>query len=126
MTENYTWVDCRWQKEGWLPVFRVRLCGWLPQEIAMEAIANDLFRQEIQSEYDELVLTSKAKSLTDMEDTLAGSHGNCVMLANVLVANGFERSWLVKPGRGRSFRLKDDQIFSPSFRKDVIEIISSF
>ena len=125
MAGEYTWVDYRWQNEGWLPVFRVRLCGWLPCELAMEAIEKDLFRQEIRSGYDELALTSKAISLTAMEDAVGSSHGNCVMLANVLVAKGFERNWLVKPGRGGDFRLKDEQIFPPPFRKDIINIVLS-
>ena len=125
MTEDYTWVDCRWQKEGWLPVFRVRLCGWLPRELAMEAIESKLFHQEIRSGQDELMLTSKAISLTGMENKLGSSHGNCIMLANVLVAKGFERSWLAKPRPGRDFLLKDDQIFPQSFREDIIEIIST-
>ena len=125
MTEDYTWVDCRWQKEGWLPVFRVRLCGWLPRKLAMEAIENELLHQEIRSGQDELMLTSKAISLTGMENELASSHGNCIMLANVLVAKGFERSWLAKPRPGRDFRLKDDQIFPQSFREDIIKIIST-
>jgi hypothetical protein len=91
----------------------------------MEAIENELLHQEIRSGQDELMLTSKAISLTGIDNELGSSHGNCIMLANVLVAKGFERSWLAKPRPGRDFRLKDDQIFPQSFREDIIKIIST-
>jgi hypothetical protein len=125
MQDDYVWVDRRWQETNWLDAFRMRLCGWLPSDLATKAIANGLILQVESVENDKVALTQKARLLTDIASGVGDSPHNCVMLANVLIAKGFESSWLIKAEHARGMFLKKEQTFPKCFRDDILTEISS-
>ncbi len=125
MPKDYAWIDHRWQNTHWLAAFRMRFCGWLPADIAAEAISRGLFLRMRESEEATVVLTEKACDLTDLSVQASGSTSNCIMLANVLVTKGFQKSWLT-PGKHTDCTfLQTTQIFPKSFKDKILFEIES-
>lgn len=125
MLTEFVWVDHRWQEAHWLEAFRMRLCGWLPAGIAADAISNGLFLGVHASDEARVVLTEKSRRLTDLAAGRGENSENCLLLANVLVTKGFERSWLdVDKSADGSF-LQESQTFPKTFRDRILFEISS-
>ena len=38
MDADFVLIDGRWTEKGWLEVFRLRLTGWLPQELVVSGV----------------------------------------------------------------------------------------
>ncbi|GAA6190995.1 hypothetical protein [Phaeobacter sp. NW0010-22] len=125
MLLEYVLVDHRWQEAHWLEAFRIRLCGWLPADIAADAISNGLFLRVHDSYEPNVVLTGKACRLTDVAAEVGESSQNCLMLANVLITKGFNKGWLTPEKHADVARLQTRQIFPKTFRDKIRSEIAS-
>lgn len=125
MLTNYVWVDNRWQETHWLEAFRMRLCGWLPAAVTADAISNGLFLRVHASDEATVVLTEKARRLTDFSIEIGENPHNCLMLANVLATKGFESSWLNIEKHEHCSVLQESQVFPKTFRDNILFEIAS-
>jgi len=125
MQDDYVWVDRRWQEANWLDVFRMRLFGWLPSDLAAKAIENGLIHQVSSVEHKKGTLTHKAHKLTDLSAGIGESQSNCLLLANVLIVKGFNSSWLSNSGNACAMFLKEEQVFSERFRDNILVEMAS-
>ncbi|MFG6518869.1 hypothetical protein ACGYK4_13320 [Sulfitobacter sp. 1A13368] len=125
MQDDYIWVDRRWQEANWLDVFRMRLFGWLPSDLAAKAIENGLILPVSPGEHGKGTLTHKAHKLTDLTAGIGESQPNCLLLANVLIVKGFESSWLSDSGHACGMFLKEELVFSESFRDNILLELAS-
>lgn len=124
MHTEYAWFDGRWQDSRWLEVFRIRLCGWLPADLATDAIARGLLLQNGTSDKFTVELTEDSHRLTDIGKVVDGSSHNCVLLATALVAKGFDPSWLAPEKNAPAYFLVDHQLFPKRFRDAILKEIS--
>ena len=125
MQDNYVWIDLRWREVGWLEAFRMRLCGWLPVHLATKAISNGLFVKTVSSDNVTVTLTKKGHRLTDIATNVGESSDNCIMLANVLITRGFERSWLVMEEHDLGYSIQKNQIFPNSFKDTILSELAA-
>lgn len=125
MLTDYVWVDYRWQEPHWLEAFRMRLCGWLPADITADAISNGLFLKVHASDEARVVLTERARRLTDLAVEAGENSPNCVMLANVLITRGFDRNWLNAEKHADGSLLQENQIFPKAFRDNILFEVAS-
>ena len=125
MANDFSWVDRRWQESYWLEVFRIRLCGWLPADLTPNAVANGLFLKVSTIDGTQVALTQKAHQLTDITKGIGESQNNCLMLANVLITNGFEGSWFKRELDSHSVFLQRNQVFPKRFRNKIMGELNS-
>lgn len=120
MSTDYVWIDRRWQETHWLETFRMRFCGWLPAEVAEYSLLNGLLQRVDASKETKVMLTEKARGLTDLSEGISDSPQNCRMLANVLVTKGFEASWLTAETHSAVSFLQTTEVFPKAFRDKVL------
>jgi len=125
MQTEFVWVDSRWQEAHWLEVFRMRLCGWLPADLTINAISNGLFLDARSSGSFTVVLTEESHRLTDIGALVDGSSHNCVMLANVLITKGLKPNWLIPKKHIPVSYLIEHQVFPKRFRDGILKEIST-
>jgi hypothetical protein len=125
MSDEYVWVDVRWQDKHWLDVFRIRLSGWLPATLAAKSIKNGLLIRKHELNSREISLTQKAANLTDLAEGAEFDQYNCSMLANVLITKGYREDWMSQNDSIRIVTLRSDQKFAAVFRDNLLSHINN-
>lgn len=113
---DWTWVDVRWQQSGWLEAFRLRLTGWLPEEVEARAIESGVIVPSRSSGARVVELTSRGQALTsrgpDSDEALR-------LVATVLALQGFQPNWFSRPEGSSIVSLCQGSMFDRGFIEKI-------
>ncbi|WP_371168791.1 hypothetical protein [Aliiroseovarius sp. 2305UL8-7] len=116
---EFTWVDSRWQENGWHEAFQLRLYGWASKKCSELGLKNDVFRWTIVDGIELLTLSDRGRRLTEI-DPAKFSDGTAQMLAYALVSLAPESELPLAPVLDGPFRLLEDDIFSVEYSSVIL------
>ena len=88
-SEEFIYLDVRWQQSGWMEAMRLRLFGSVPDHLVSKGVEKGVFLAWLDGDRKFVALTRRGIELTE-----PGPHSftneNCKHLANVLQISGFD------------------------------------
>lgn len=108
-------IDMRWNKEGWRDACRLRLTGWLPNNLAEEGIKIGLWERHTNQPRGQVVLAEYGRWLTDVPDFALDKY-NLEIVAFALWAKGYDPAWQLAPIGVDHVVLPADEQFGTAYR----------
>lgn len=88
-SDEFVYLDVRWQQSGWLEAMRLRLFDSIPDHLVPKGLEKGVFLTRLDGDRTFVALTRRGLELTE-----PGPHSftreNCKHLANVLQISGFD------------------------------------
>ncbi len=124
MNNSFVWVDGRWQDDHWLEIFRIRLCGWIPASWVRNLVVDGFLTWGNGPGESDVCLAAKSLTLTDLRPAVEGDQYNNLMLANVLLANGYNKNWMAQTVGADVIHVQTDQKFPAVFSRKLASTIA--
>ncbi|MDD9727285.1 hypothetical protein PVV74_17635 [Roseovarius sp. SK2] len=98
-TQDFVYLDVRWREDGWLEAIRLRLSGWLPDNLVAQGVEKGVFEEVRTRDRKYFGLSARGLALTDVRPHSLANE-NCSQLAQVLLLNGYSEEWIKAGGDG--------------------------
>jgi len=121
-SEDFVYLDLRWTEDGWLEAIRLRLTGWLPEQLVVRGIKNGVLKQVRTQNQRHIALSVRGLALTE-----PGLHSftteNFAQLAQVLRLRGYSKAWIEIANNDNVHC--PEALLDPTYREKLLSFLSS-